>query len=91
MGEAPISFGEIGEWARLTGRRLTAWDVETLRRLSGAWIGEKHRASKAGCKPPWKSPDAPYEASAAQLAMRAAAAEAEEEKAERPQRRKTRA
>lgn len=76
MGEGPITYGEIESCIRLTGLRLTSWDVETLRALSGEYIAEKHRASKMGCKPPWASPDLPYEASANQLAAREAAAEA---------------
>jgi len=37
-GPNPISYAELDAWARLTGRRLTPWEVAALRTLDQAWM-----------------------------------------------------
>lgn len=52
LGPAPLSFGEIESWARLTGRRPTPIDVEWLRILDAAWfsvmVGDKEGVANGG-------------------------------------------
>lgn len=37
-GPAPIGYGEIESWSRLTGRRLRPWEVDVLRRVDDAFL-----------------------------------------------------
>jgi hypothetical protein len=55
MGAAPVSWTELQAWQDQAGHRLSPWEVRTLRALSAAYVSESHRASKAGCLPPWTS------------------------------------
>jgi hypothetical protein len=73
MGAGPISHQEILAWQALTGITLQPWETRFLRRLSGEYLNEQHRAEKLGCIPPWKPADYKPEPTAAQLALRALA------------------
>lgn len=55
-GEA-LSYAEIAAWIDLTGNVLTAWEVETLRRLSVAYLSEREEAKDPERPPPF-SPEA---------------------------------
>lgn len=46
MGEGPLGWGDLAHWQALSGVALNAWEARTLRRLSGDWLGERHRAEK---------------------------------------------
>lgn len=37
-GDTPLTWGDFDAWARLTARRLTAWEVDALRRMDTAWL-----------------------------------------------------
>jgi hypothetical protein len=37
-GPAPIGYPAIESWARLTGRRLSPWEVDVLRRIDHAYL-----------------------------------------------------
>lgn len=43
-GEA-LGFQDIAAWCDMTGYALTAWEAQTLRGLSQAYMGEYHAAS----------------------------------------------
>lgn len=44
MGVNPISFAEIGHWARLTDRDPTPWEVSVLLRLDNAQLATLREA-----------------------------------------------
>jgi hypothetical protein len=37
-GDLPLTWEAVDAWARLTGRSLTAWEVDALRRMDTAWL-----------------------------------------------------
>lgn len=47
-----LTFLEIQAWRQETGRLLDAWEVETLQRLSRAYLIEYHQASDRDRPPP---------------------------------------
>lgn len=51
-GEA-LTFQEIVSWQEATGRQLDAWEAETLRILSGAYLSEQHEAKDPNRPPPF--------------------------------------
>ena len=53
MGESPLTHQEISYCQANTGIELSAWEAETLIRLSREYLGESHRATKRDCKPPF--------------------------------------
>ena len=60
LGEQALTHGELQHYQENTGIRLTPWECGTLRRLSGEYLGESHRAREANCPPPFEeSTDAP--------------------------------
>lgn len=52
-GPAPITFAEIDAWARLYGRRLACWEIDTLRRMDDACLRvyAEERAKRAAAPP----------------------------------------
>lgn len=52
-----LTFQEIESWARQTGRILTGWEVETLRKLSNAYLAESQDAGDETKPPPWMPAD----------------------------------
>lgn len=73
MGAGPITHQEVLAWQALTGIALQPWEMRLLRRLSGEYLAESHRAEKLGCVPPWAPPDFKPEPTAVQLSLRALA------------------
>lgn len=53
MGSDRITCVEISKWMELIGITLAPWEVRLLRRLSGEYAGESHRATAHDCPPPW--------------------------------------
>jgi hypothetical protein len=53
MGEAPLSYVEIESWQRMVCVDLHPWEVQLLRRLSGEYLAESHKATKPDCPPPY--------------------------------------
>ena len=53
-----LTFQEIQAWRRETGRVLNVWEVETLQRLSRAYLSEYHQAKDRDRPPPF-APAAP--------------------------------
>lgn len=51
-GEGPITHQEIAAWCSLTGRELEPWEVDALRRMSGAYLSEAHEATEPKRSPP---------------------------------------
>jgi hypothetical protein len=52
-GEAVISSGELRDYQHNMGVALSPWECQTLRRLSGEYLGESFRATKPDCECPW--------------------------------------
>jgi len=57
----PITHEEICAWQELTGIELHPWEARFIRRLSGEYLAESHRAEKADCPAPVKSEDRAYD------------------------------
>lgn len=60
MGESPLTHQELSCCQLNTGVELSAWEAETLIRLSREYLGESHRATKRDCKPPYSESTAEY-------------------------------
>lgn len=43
-----LTFSEIAAWTTLTGVVVTAWEAETLRAMSAAYLGELDAAKEPG-------------------------------------------
>lgn len=54
MGPSPLSWGEIGEWQRLTGVQLAPWETRMLRQLSIAYLAESRKAESENCPAPFR-------------------------------------
>lgn len=44
-GDGALTFQEIAAWCSLTGRELEPWEVQTLRRMSSAYLSEATEAT----------------------------------------------
>jgi len=53
MGEAAIGWPDIDAWCRRTGIDLDPWEARTIRRLSKAFIAQRHDARKPDCLAPY--------------------------------------
>ena len=53
MGVDRISPRDLQAWQEMTGIELHLWESRTLRRLSGEYASESHRATAHDCPPPW--------------------------------------
>ena len=53
MGDSPMTHQELSYCQMNTGVELSAWEAETLVRLSREYFGESSRATKRDCKPPF--------------------------------------
>lgn len=53
-GGEVLTFQEIAAWSALTGRVLGAWEAETLKALSGAYLSEYHAAEDVNRPPPFR-------------------------------------
>ncbi len=53
MGQVPLSWTAIRDWAGLTFKRLTAWEARLLRRLSAEYLTESHAAEDHNRPAPW--------------------------------------
>ena len=54
MGSGPVTFSEMEAWERKAGIELAPWEARLLRRLSGDYLAESHRATKPNCPPPFE-------------------------------------
>lgn len=55
MGAGPVTSKELMAWCEETGIRLQPWEAQFIRRLSGEYLTELHRAEKRDCDAPWKT------------------------------------
>ena len=53
MGQTPITWSMIRDWAALTFKRLSAWEARTLRRLSTEYLAELRAAEDHMRPAPW--------------------------------------
>jgi hypothetical protein len=52
MGEVAIGWSDMVAWQELTGIELDAWEARTIRRMSRAFIDQRHEAKKPDCVEP---------------------------------------
>lgn len=74
MGESAISWQEIEAWQRSTGIELDAWESRTIRKLSQAFIGQRHDAKARDCPAPFTGKAEQIADRRADVAMRIRAA-----------------
>lgn len=53
MGPMLLTHLELESFQRNTGVELSAWEVRVLRRMSGEWISESHKAEAPDCPAPY--------------------------------------
>lgn len=53
MGSGPIGWRDIEAWSALTGTGIQPWEARLLRRLSGDFLSQSHKAEKPDCPAPW--------------------------------------
>jgi hypothetical protein len=53
MGAAPITHSELASWQSNTGCELNAWEAQTLRELSKAWLNQQHESQDPTAPAPW--------------------------------------
>lgn len=53
MGEAPISWQDLTEWQRNVGIVLDAWEARVIRRMSEAFLSQRHESEKPSCIAPF--------------------------------------
>lgn len=70
MGSGPVTFAEMEAWERKAGVELAPWEARLLRRLSGDYLAESHRATKPNCPPPFEDSPALNEFDARDQARR---------------------
>lgn len=55
MGSIQITNTELRDWQQNIGIKLQPWEARFIRRLSGDYLSESHRATEKGCAAPWQS------------------------------------
>lgn len=53
LGDQVLTQGELRHYQENTGIRLTPWECNTLRRLSGEYLSESCKAKDSDCPPPF--------------------------------------
>lgn len=53
LGDQVLTNGELQSYQENAGIRLTPWECGTLRRMSGEYLGQSHKAREANCPPPF--------------------------------------
>lgn len=48
----PVTHEELRAWMDLTGIELEPWEVRFLRRLSGEYLAQSHKAERLDCQAP---------------------------------------
>ena len=52
-GERSIEWSDFPAWQAMTGIELDVWEARTIRRLSRAFLAERHAAEKPDCPEPF--------------------------------------
>lgn len=66
-----LSWADLQAWQAGAGISLPPWELRLLRRLSGEYLAESHRASAHDAPPPWeREPDRERVASHVKRVMR---------------------
>lgn len=55
MAPAPLAWGTIADWSRVTGVKLEPWEARLMRTLSIEYLAEGRRAESENCPAPWRS------------------------------------
>lgn len=71
MGESPIGWSTIRDWAAGTFQHLSAWEARMLRRLSVEYLSEIHAAEDHNRPAPWSVPRAEVDREAEERRLRA--------------------
>lgn len=53
FGDQVLTNGELRDYQANAGIQLTPWECETLRRLSGEYLSESHKARQIDCPQPF--------------------------------------
>lgn len=53
MGESPLGYRDFAAWQEISGVALMPWEARILRRLSGDYLGQRHRAEEPACPAPY--------------------------------------
>ena len=48
-----ITYRDLAAWQEISGVELLPWEGRLLRRLSGDFASQQHKARKADCAPPF--------------------------------------
>jgi len=51
--DGAICWQEMAAWERLTGVELAPWEARAIRRMSSAFLAQRHEARKPNCPPPY--------------------------------------
>lgn len=54
MGPVPTGWGEMAQWARLTGTPVQPWQARALRAASAAYVSQLHASAEPDCPAPWQ-------------------------------------
>lgn len=60
MGDAPLSVRQIADDMEVLGVTLDPWEARAIRRMSSAFVSQRHDARKPGCPAPYS--EVPQEA-----------------------------
>lgn len=52
-GDQTLTHAELRHYQENEGTRLTPWECDTLRAMSGAYLGESFKARERDCPPPY--------------------------------------
>ena len=53
LGENALTHGELQQYQQNAGVQLSPWECTMLRRLSGEYLGESHKAREPNCPAPY--------------------------------------
>ena len=57
MGPVPLPATEIEAWQTISGIQLSAWESQTLREMSRAYVGQLRDSEQIDCPPPYEAQD----------------------------------
>lgn len=67
QGDQPLTHGELRHYQENVGVVLTPWECSMLRRLSGEYLSESHKARRETCPAPFKESTDEHRLRAARL------------------------
>lgn len=55
MGEGPITWQDIDAWRALGDISIEPWEAQAIRRMSSAFVSQRHESKKASCPAPYST------------------------------------